>query len=78
MTNLSDMIGWLEQRKNVRNRKITEAALLKINSLTVTIHGRLQLSEICLDEENDLPYEIRRMYWVLLREAPIEEYAILN
>jgi len=76
--NLNDMLKWLKNRKIVRNRKIVEAALLNLNSLTVTIHGRLALSEICLDENDDTPYDVKRMYWLLLQEAPIREFAELN
>lgn len=78
MYNFSDILEWLKIRKLVKNRKITEAVLLTLNSLTVTVHGRQALSQVCLDPENGLPPEIRRMYWVLLQEAPLEEYASYN
>lgn len=78
MFDLGDILKWLKYRKIVKNRKITEEAMMTLNALTVTIHGRLMLSEVCRDEENGLPIEIRRMYWVLLKEAPIQEYAQRN
>lgn len=78
MLDLGAILSWLRYRKIAKNRKITEAALLQLNSLTVTIHGRLMLSKVCLDEENGLPPEIRRMYWVLLQAAPIREWAAKN
>ncbi len=78
MINLGTVIEWLRYRKTVRNRKITQESLLQLNSLTVTLHGRLMLSQMCLDENSDLPYEIKRMYWALLQSAPIQEYAQWN
>jgi hypothetical protein len=36
------------------------------------------LTEVCHDEENGLPVEIRRMYWILMQEAPIKEWAQWN
>lgn len=52
--------------------------MLQLNSLTVTIHGRLMLSKVIHDSDNGLPDEIRRMYAVLLHEAPVREWAIRN
>lgn len=78
MIDLSAILSWLRYRKILRNRKIVESSLIELNSLTVTIHGRLMLSKVCLDEDNDLPYEIRRMYWTLLQNAPIQDYAEMN
>lgn len=78
MYDLGSILSWLKYRKVVKNRKIAEEALLTLNALTVTIHGRQMLSKVCMDEDNGLPIEIRRMYWVLLQSAPIEEYAQRN
>lgn len=78
MYNYGEILQWLKSRKLAKDRKTTEAALITLNALTVTIHGRLMLSEVCRDEENDLPPEIRRMYWMLLQTAPVEEYAMRN
>lgn len=78
MIDLGAILVWLRYRKIIKNRKIAESVLLELNALTVTIHGRLMLSKVCLDEENDLPPEIRRMYWILLQEAPIEQHSIFN
>jgi hypothetical protein len=78
MGDLGAILAWLRYRKVVKNRKITEDALLRLNALTVTIHGRLMLSKVCLDEDNGIPIEIKRMYWVLLQQAPIQEYAQRN
>lgn len=75
---LGAILSWLKYRKIVKNRKIIESAMIQLNALTVTIHGRLMLSKVCLDEDNELPIEIRRMYWVLLKGAPIQEYAQRN
>lgn len=78
MLDLGAILSWLNYRKAAKNQKIAEAAMLKLNSMTVTIHGRLLLSQICLDENNGLPIEVKRMYWTLLQTAPIKEYAQRN
>lgn len=75
---LGAILSWLKYRKLTKNRKTIETALLQLNSLTVTVHGRVMLSKVCLDEDNELPIEIRRMYWTLLQAAPIKEYANRN
>lgn len=41
-------------------------------------HGRLMLMKVCQDETNGLDPEIRRMYWVILKEAPVAEWAMWN
>lgn len=85
MIDLGAILVWLRYKKLAKeykiieaNRKIAESSMLELNALTVTIHGRLMLSKVCKDYENDLPSEIRRMYWILLQEAPIREYAEQN
>lgn len=78
MPDLGDILAWLRYRKIARNRKTAERVLLELNSLTVTIHGRQMLSAVCKDEENGLPDEIKRMYWILLQQAPIQQYAQMN
>jgi hypothetical protein len=78
MPELGAILSWLRYRRVLKNRKITQEALMKLHSLTVTIHGRQMLTEVCHDEENGLPVEIRRMYWILMQEAPIKEWAQWN
>ncbi len=78
MWDLGAILKWLRYRKIVKNRKITEAALLQLNSLSVTFHGRLMLNEVCRDPYNGLPPEIRRLYWIVLQSAPIYEFAQWN
>jgi len=78
MYDLGQILTWLRYRRIKRNRKIAEAALLQLMSLTVTIHGRQMLTEVCHDLENGLPDEIRHMYWVLMKYAPIRAYAEMN
>lgn len=75
---LGAILKWLKYRKAAKNRKIIESILTNLNSLTVTVHGRQLLSAALHDEESDLPPEIRRMYWILLQSAPVEEYASYN
>lgn len=75
---LGATLRWLKYRKIQKNRKVTEKALLQLNALTVTIHGRQMLTAVCKDEGNGLPNEIRRMYWILLTEAPIKEWSQWN
>jgi hypothetical protein len=78
MIDFSYFLNWFKYRKVKKNRKIVQGMLLELNSLTVTIHGRVMLTKVCQDPDNGLPYEIRRMYWVLLKEAPIREYSQWN
>lgn len=72
------ILNWLHYRKVRKNRLLAQKAFLDLNSLTVTIHGRLMLAKVCQDPDNGLPDEIRHMYWVLLKDAPIREYAQWN
>lgn len=78
MIDFSYFQNWLRYRKIKKNRILFQRALLDLNALTVTIHGRLMLSQVIHDPDNELPDEIRRLYWVLLKEAPIQEWAQLN
>lgn len=78
MLDLGVILSWLKYRKLTKKRQTIETALVQLNALTVTIHGRLMLSKVCADLDNGLPVEIRRMYWVLLQSAPIEEYSHRN
>lgn len=61
-----------------QNRIIVQESMLQLNSLTVTIHGRLMLTKVIHDPDNGLPDEIRRMYMVLLQTAPIQQWAARN
>ncbi len=74
----SKLVRWLKYRKVQKNRLISQNSLMELNSLTVTIHGRLMLTQVIHDPDNGLPDEIRRMYYVLLTEAPIKEWAMWN
>lgn len=78
MIDFSYLLSWLRYRKLTKSRQRCEKMMLDINSLTVTIHGRLMLSKVYQDPDNGLPSEIRRMYWILLKEAPIREWAQWN
>lgn len=75
---LGAILNWLKYRKNAKNKEIAETVLMNLHSMTVTVHGRQLLSQICADEDNDLLPEIRRMYWILLEEAPIALWASWN
>lgn len=78
MFDFSDLLNWLKYRKLKKNRKTIEQSFTDLNALTVTIHGRFMLAKVCQDPDNGLPDHIRRMYWVLLKEAPIKEWAQWN
>lgn len=78
MIDFGDFLNWLKHRKVKKNRKLCQKMLMDLNSMTVTIHGRLMLTKVCQDPDNGLPDSIRRMYWILMTEAPIQEYAVLN
>lgn len=68
----------MERRKIQKRREIVNEALHELNALTVTIHGRIMLVKVCEDPDNGLDPEIRRMYWILLKEAPVQEWARWN
>lgn len=70
--------NWFKYRKVLKNRRIIQKSLVDLNAMTVTIHGRIMLSQVVKDPDNGLPNEIRRMYLVLLHEAPIKEWAMRN
>lgn len=76
--NFGSIINWLERRKIRKRREVVAKALRDLNSLSVTFHGRLMLMEVCQDETNGLDPEIRRMYWVILKEAPVDQWAVWN
>lgn len=78
MIDFGDFLRWLNYRKLKKTRKIIEKSMMDLNALTVTIHGRLMLTKVCKDPDNGLPNEIRRMYWILLQEAPINEWSMWN
>lgn len=78
MIDFDYLLNWLKYRRIKKNRKLAQKTLMDLNSLSVTMHGRLMLAKVCNDPDNGLPDEIRRMYWVLLREAPIREYSEWN
>lgn len=71
-------LTWLNRRRIARNKEITQVSLLQLHSLSVTIHGRLMLKDVCMDLDNGLPLEIRRIYWNILQSAPISEWAEWN
>lgn len=75
---LGAILVWLKNRRAKKKLQTIQTAMLQLNALTVTIHGRQLLSTVCKDEGNGLPNEIRRMYWVLLKEAPIKEWSQWN
>lgn len=68
----------MKRRKIQKRRDIVYEGLHDLNSLTVTIHGRLMLSKVCQDPDNRLDPEIKRMFLVLLQTAPVEQYAMWN
>lgn len=76
--NLRQIVDWLEERKVQKRRRIVYQGLKDLHDMTVTIHGRVMLTKVCNDSESDLDPEIRRMYWVLLQAAPIEEWSNRN
>lgn len=78
MFTINDIFSWMERRKIRKEQKIYEDNLLFLNLLTVTYHGRMQLMSLITDYDNGIRPEIRRMYWVLLQDAPVREYAETN
>lgn len=76
MIELSVIQDWLKARK-LRKKKRQEWKIHKeLFAKTVTIHGRLELSNIVQDES--YPAEMRRMYYTILKDAPIQEWSIWN
>lgn len=78
MVDFDNFLSWLNYQKILKKRKRSEKMLLELNALTVTIHGRYMLTKICQDPDNGLPNEIKRMYWLLLLEAPVQHWAQWN
>jgi len=78
MLDLGDILAWLRARKMKKSVKIAEGVLKDLHALTVTMHGRILLAEVCEDEDNDLAPELRHIFWVLLSNAPLELCASLN
>lgn len=68
----------LTQRRINKRRKIVGEALLELNALTVTLHGRLALMKVINDPDNGLDFVLRRMYSVVLLNAPLREWAQWN
>lgn len=75
---LGMILDWLRRRRTLKRRRIAGRILKEIHTLTVTIHGRSMLTQVIDDLENGLDPEIRRMYWILLENAPIEQWANWN
>lgn len=78
MIDFSYFLNWFKHKKLNKSRIKAQKMLLTLNALTVTIHGRLMLTKVCNDPDNGLPDEIRRMYWILLKDAPIRQYSQWN
>lgn len=78
MIDFAPFLKWLKYQRVKRVRKNGQRMLLDLNALTVTIHGRYMLTQVIQDPDNGLPDEIRHMYWILLKEAPIKQWAQWN
>lgn len=76
--NLPSVVRLLKRRRDRRHRRIVTSAMQELYVLTVTIHGRSFLNKVCQDYDNDLDPTLRYMYWILLVNAPIEEWASRN
>lgn len=68
----------LRYRKLMKHRKKVIGVLKELHSLSVTIHGRMSLADLANDEDSELDPEIRRLFYVLVQTAPIEEWANRN
>lgn len=72
-----DVLSWLKYRKAKKQRDADYAAHQRLFEKTVTIHGRLELGAKIRDEDG-LPAEIRRMYYGLVKDAPVKEWSMWN
>lgn len=67
----------LKERKTLKQKKVMIGVLKDLHSLSVTIHGRMALVDI-INDENDIDPEIKRLFYVLVQTAPIEEWSHRN
>lgn len=77
MTDFYYILSWLKYRRRKKQEKIDFDCHRRLFEKTVTIHGRLELSALVRDEEG-LPSEIRRMYYCILKDAPVAEWSVWN
>lgn len=68
----------LRYRRLMKHRKKVIGVLKELHSLSVTIHGRMSLAELANDDDSDLEPEIRRLFFVLVQTAPVQEWSNRN
>ena len=68
----------LRYRKLMKHRKKVVGVLKELHSLSVTIHGRMAMADLANDDDSDLEPEVRRLFYVLVQTAPIEEWSNRN
>lgn len=78
MIDVGLILDWLKRRRLRKKQEVALQTLIELNALTVTIHGRIALNSVIQDDDNGLPIEVRRMYYILLANAPVKDYAVLN
>ena len=68
----------LRYRRLMKHREKVVSVLKELHSLSVTIHGRMSLAELANDDDSDLDPEIRRLFYVLVQTAPVQEWSNRN
>ena len=72
------MLRWLRKRRSQKQKELVQQVIRELHTLTVTVHGRLILKDLYTDRENGIDPEIKRMYYVLVMNAPLEEWSEWN
>ena len=69
---------WVGQRRTRKHQEIVYRVIRELHSLTVTVHGRQLLRAIYTNPDNGVEPEIKRMYYILSVNAPLQEWSEWN
>lgn len=72
------VLNWVRQKRHKKQQKIVYQVIRELHNLTVTVHGRLLLKNLYSDPDNGIEPEIKRMYYVLVINAPLSEWSQWN
>lgn len=72
------LLAWKKRRREAKHQKLVYDMIRELHSLTVTVHGRMLLGNVIKDMDNGLEPEIRRMFYVLVHNAPLDEWSVWN
>lgn len=72
------VIAWKKRRRAQKHQELVYRVIREIHDLTVTFHGRLLLKNLYSDPDNGVEPELKRMFYVLSVNAPLEEWSQWN